>query len=1833
MSRLLQYGMRGRGLPFAISALFLLQSINPAGRWCFASVSPEDSPAPFKLFVSDLIRLEPGSPVAEGSGTVQDSYDSGSGKSVVILEDAHGVGEAQESLAALTSYLIREVGIRHVGIEGGEGKLDLTLFRHCPDKARMLELFRQYSRAGMISGVVLAALQDEMETDFEAIEDGALYARAVELFLTSRLDSNPVKTEIDRLLGLLEKAETSWYPARILEIEKLWRDVQRGKNTLEPLLSAIGSEPEIKSYSGLQAIANELRPGRAEDGADRMDALSSLTSRLRRSLSPDVARELEGKWQAFQTSSLDEAAYSEFLKTLCARYNVSPGQRETAVLERNARLIQAMHAPALFHQLEACIRSIRQRSLSTEGARLIDSLYGRLLVYRQLADLQLPQESWQYLENHGAEFTDESLSRDFERLLRAEVSRGRLPQTNYSFRPISGRLGLQNEFYRICERRDQVFVSKIRKSLDAPGVNSVIFLGGGFHSHGLRELLKKAAVSYVVISPRVKSVPDDSAYLQAMNAHVPWESFIDFNRPSVDLYDAFAKGVVAALLASYKPAERSRVLRDWKSALRHRRSDGRPLYAHTSYVKAGTSHTQAAERTNFPELTGAIKNFLRDGGEALMSRRTVLPANAAPGPAGNLMQYTAVPVIGFALPAGVFQTLPRFQKNKPDQEPAAETAQENGDRLDGVVLLSYAAEHAIQDAGSDVAALNRELVRRHRVSVYQFYRSGSGERAAWPGVEHFEKGSIYTIPLPAPDEPLKERKKTVLEPSVSEQFSEIIHRLVKTILFFFAGLDNPAGIWMRQRAEDLMFTMLSPAHIRLAQNLPFFNDRARRILKARDEFLAALQPALAANPGRPVLFVNQDLESLYGLHIMRAVTELRIPSFFQYSRSVRGARSTVPGPEVDIHFFDPSSPSLVRGVFREKHGLDQDSFVVIVPEPVSRQSGQMDLLEAVSTLPREETGSVKILFAGPVEDSLFYGRLIRFIKLHGMERSVVFAESLDQKSRRQAYADSDAALLTAAESRTTKTAAELAAMKVPIIASADGPAAAILPKEALAVVSTMNAAGVRDALKRLVAEPALRVSLGRAGRRFARAHYSMEALARRQARFFGSLLHPDRAASGQTGAARTLRPAMAAARSELRDVEDRDIYPFFKKFIEDLKLHDEEVTLLEDIIASHPPGFSFSRPQMILNLIEILFSPLTNDQLVNAILEFQNVSGVDESLNTYEIQKQRGLMLGYYFAMRIEAGYRKVPSDYRVLTLSLKTKVAAGGASPDALFIERKTGRTLLGEFKSNSPGSSLEKLLKEWPSQMDAYIRTILTAETSALYRPWLFHEPPSGILAGIGDSVIRSGGRGERSPEKEANARRKIEEWYRGRVQNVKAALRGRGVEIRKEYQGDEDYPPLVIEFLDQPRLFAPGLELAQEDPENGFYLNHMAMTPSRWKSIEPILRNLQRQYRYARHADRSQIYQAIQKLDPDFYNRAVADEENGEFDIYQRYLSLGATFEERDKKIQELMSGEAEGGNAEGRSELRLNVDETELEIAVQRSVRDFFRETLNAGEVTAVAIQALQSRMPAGEENRRLFWLKFSARARALVAFLEDGIDRPSLIAEINRPSDPETERLDFILKGDRLFPVLDSRYQARNGDAAPAVHPQARPAFAVTEGLVTASPEGDLRKVLSYSLEDDGSFMLAARSWSPSAASSMNRIVGAASLLAEHPLERISRVDIGDTLDVSRIEKGARQTGSQAEQLMIFVGEGDASVGPLTAVQRERGNIFVIDASILQSVSVAELLKILKRIAAAPVRLRRFYRDELGLSSDAATGITSIGQNFIDRLVDLASEARSIQTSA
>ncbi|MCB4756286.1 MAG: hypothetical protein LHV69_04525, partial [Elusimicrobia bacterium] len=476
---------------------------------------------------------------------------------ILLIQDVHLNAEAQFNISHVLQALIdgKKAGV--VGVEGAMGPFDFSRFRSLPDKKilrRVAEAFVQNNLMGAPSLVGITS--PSQPPAFVGVDDALHYEANVKAF-TSTLGLSPTALKkIDQARRSLAEEKALVFSPELKRLDALREGFHKKsvgfgvyvKKLSQMRNSVIPIRSVIPAKAGIQSGVHGLAPGfRRDDDPRRDDDLSAdedltlqqflaayeMESKLdfdrvdreRRKVVEELARVLADEEVstllsyslAYKGGQLSFGDYYQYLKELCQQKGVSLSK--TPAFDEYIRyvlLADGINADELLKSVDQLEREVLRGLVRSSEERRIAELDDYLRLAEKLVKFELTPTEW---ERYGKLYVRAKAVTPAKAGIQA-VNTGLDPgfRRGDDLRRDDG-LSAYEEFYREADIRSRKIMENLlgaTPGTERPGVDSAyVLVTGGFHTPHLTQLLREKKVSYLVLSPKVTKITDESgsAYL------------------------------------------------------------------------------------------------------------------------------------------------------------------------------------------------------------------------------------------------------------------------------------------------------------------------------------------------------------------------------------------------------------------------------------------------------------------------------------------------------------------------------------------------------------------------------------------------------------------------------------------------------------------------------------------------------------------------------------------------------------------------------------------------------------------------------------------------------------------------------------------------------------------------------------------------------------------------------------------------------------------------------------------------------------------------------------------------------------------------------------------------------------------------------------------------------------------------------------------------------------------------------------------------------------------------------------------------------------------------
>ncbi|HXV27976.1 MAG TPA: hypothetical protein VD913_03330, partial [bacterium] len=448
-------------------------------------------------------------------GTVEVRYQGTEPYSVILVQDAHAIPDAQKAISKLISYFNHQYGVNLIATEGAAGKLDPLLFRIFPDRDLLKQVFEDSLHRGELSGVAVASVLEEKEADYYGIEEEAMYERAVGSFLAAVSNQPDILPRLDRYQQVLTKLKKKHYSSALFTLDQEIVAFEESRVDMADFLATLKKISETEQsfslgrYPHLSGIFSKLDQTAPADAQTLEAEIRKLIREVKsQPLAEGDARKLHRLIQEYQTERISSETLTQRLLGMTRDKNISV--RIPELLKKRMKehfFFEQTKGTELFNELLTCLDDLKAHLFRSTREKILGQKNHRLSLFKKLIRLELTRKQWEELEPVLLRTKADSWTAAFN-------------------------------FYQLAEDRDQIFTHNLLSLMNHTNQKTALFVAGGYHTEGLIQSFKQKGISFLLVSPRVESIPGRIHYLDYMRGQVSWNRYFRIRDGRIDLYEA-----------------------------------------------------------------------------------------------------------------------------------------------------------------------------------------------------------------------------------------------------------------------------------------------------------------------------------------------------------------------------------------------------------------------------------------------------------------------------------------------------------------------------------------------------------------------------------------------------------------------------------------------------------------------------------------------------------------------------------------------------------------------------------------------------------------------------------------------------------------------------------------------------------------------------------------------------------------------------------------------------------------------------------------------------------------------------------------------------------------------------------------------------------------------------------------------------------------------------------------------------------------------------------------------------------------------------------------------
>lgn len=307
---------------FLTAFVFTLNSSSYAGMNSAVQGDPQELLAHTKALPAITRSIQ----LPSGLGRIDEFFQGSSGRTVILLQDAHSIPEAQDNIRKIIDFFQKSYGVNRIGLEGASSRLDAQIFRSFPDQDRLKQVMKDYSSRGELPGGVAAAMNSQKDAIFEGVEDWRLYEEGLALYLAVMQKEPELLKALEAKSRELENAKAALYSKELLEIDRALEKFSKDHQNLAEVLKKLAVVRQPEKGSSVEMLLKELESEKGEWGKDekkREEKYSQMTGRFTREFEAYAKAVTESLFRNEGERRLDQKSHELDLRRKLAKLELS----------------------------------------------------------------------------------------------------------------------------------------------------------------------------------------------------------------------------------------------------------------------------------------------------------------------------------------------------------------------------------------------------------------------------------------------------------------------------------------------------------------------------------------------------------------------------------------------------------------------------------------------------------------------------------------------------------------------------------------------------------------------------------------------------------------------------------------------------------------------------------------------------------------------------------------------------------------------------------------------------------------------------------------------------------------------------------------------------------------------------------------------------------------------------------------------------------------------------------------------------------------------------------------------------------------------------------------------------------------------------------------------------------------------------------------------------------------------------------------------------------------------------------------------------------------------
>lgn len=445
--------------------------------------------------------------VAIDSGTIKSKHNGTSGSIVVHIQDAHCNYEAQNNINRMLDQLTKECGISMISVEGAEGVVDTTWFKAFPDSEIRKEVASYFMKKGEITGAEFFSITSDYSGTIFGAETRDYYVKNLKSFTEVYPYKDSIEKYFKDMLSVANRLKGIIYTPELKELDSKTSAFEAKEIELSAYADYLYTRAakngiDTSGYENFKKLINTLEYEKKIDFDIVDQERSNYIDALSKKLSKDQMAELVTMSLKFKKGHIRAAEFYSYLRDLAKTQEIPIVQDYPNLFYYYiyTKLYDGIDNEGLFKEIDAVEAGLKKKLFKGQDQQMLDTVSTMLDMYVDLVNIELTNEDYDVFQENVSKYSLD----DIMAFLQKQCDKFGL---NFSVGTVPAEIGENMpkmvDFYEIAMKRDNALIDNTLKQMQKEGTNRCVLIAGGFHTRGIKDILEKKNISYVVVTPKI----------------------------------------------------------------------------------------------------------------------------------------------------------------------------------------------------------------------------------------------------------------------------------------------------------------------------------------------------------------------------------------------------------------------------------------------------------------------------------------------------------------------------------------------------------------------------------------------------------------------------------------------------------------------------------------------------------------------------------------------------------------------------------------------------------------------------------------------------------------------------------------------------------------------------------------------------------------------------------------------------------------------------------------------------------------------------------------------------------------------------------------------------------------------------------------------------------------------------------------------------------------------------------------------------------------------------------------------------------------------------------